>query len=643
MKIPMILALLLGVARNADATNNPTAKAHKRILFEDDDFFWSRLVPELVSNSVTPLPSPSPAPTPAPTSVPTPPRSPAPTSTPSTGYPRAYLSDIPNTVPTATPAPCIVEIEILCPNCNRTVPPLDRCEGRPFEMGFIYNGGDCGGSFNIQAVGDIFFCTDSNGGPPTTRGEASYIVVTSSNDLGITYHSEWVQAGEYFKLYDGGNFFEDDQTISIWSSNDTRDPNNLLQRMTYHSSCSQNLFLKDRFGAVQLVEWVNEVQGRVSCFAKIAFSIHVSIPVELQGDTLTLETLTVASNIDPFYYDFTDKISGTTGTPGEVYVADDLTIKLDLTQRRNYNLLFTLTAITDEAAACIGDALLQFDAGTPLPPIFPTLSSTQAPSGSPSPNMDPARSPCILETNIQCVTASGRSCSKLSSPTQSLCNDKNGVRSLELLVTGQSCGNTKNCYDIAPITESSVYVEIVEKDTNHFAGVVPLGGIFRVSGPFEGYSLDKITLYSVSNGGPGSELQVLETVELGCDGTVGEDLMLLNNYGGLQLVGFDTSQGSQSVFETLMLTMTVTNSGSVVATVQEGTGASPFEPNPIILNPSGPAHLEVGAVLEAETSVLLNLAEFHGDQFEFRLDASGIGFSSGMVCSSLTAYTISVS
>jgi hypothetical protein len=431
--------------------------------------------------------------------------------------------------------------------------------------------------------------------------------------------------------------------IKLFQYGDTSNPSNLLQSMTYHSSCAQNLFLKDRFGAVQLVEWVNEVQGRVSCFAKIGFSIHISIPVELPGDTLTLETLTVDSNIDPFYYNFTDKVSGRTGTPGEVYVADALTLSLDLTQRRNYNLLFTLTAITDEAATCIGHALLRFEAGTPLPPMFPTLSPTQAPSGSPSSTMDPARSACILDTNIQCVTVSGRSCNEISSPTQSVCNDKNGVRSLEFLVTGQSCGSTKNCHDIAPVTEGSVYVEIVEKDINRFADVVPMGGIFRVSGPFEGDSLGKITVYSVSNDGPGSALQVLEAVELGCDGTVGVDLMLLNNYGGLQLVGFDASLGSQSIFETFMITMTITNDGSVVATVQEGIGASPFEPNPIILNPSGPAHLEVGAILEAETSVLLNLAEFHGDRFEFRLDASGVGLSSGTACSSFTAYTISVS
>ena len=212
-------------------------------------------------------------------------------------------------------------------------------------MGFIYNGGDCEGSYNIQPIGDKFICEDFNGGPPVNRGETSYIVVTALKDDTL-YFEGTVAVGDAFTLFDGGNNFVADQIINIYKNEDTSDPANLLQAMNYHSSCSQNLFLKDRFGAVQLVEWVNEVQGRISCFANQTFDLDISIPVDIRGDTATMETLTIASNVEPFFFNLTDKVAGVVVNAGDVLEVN-IAVPIDLTSRKTYNLLITLTAVTD--------------------------------------------------------------------------------------------------------------------------------------------------------------------------------------------------------------------------------------------------------------------------------------------------------
>lgn len=264
-------------------------------------------------------------------------------------------------------------------SCNATPPPVEQCSGRPFEMVFLYNGGNCDQSYNVQEAGGKFSCQDFDGGPPLDRGEKSYIVVTALKDDTL-YHSDWVEVGGLFTLSDGGNDFVADQIVTIFKNDQIDNPQNILQSINYHSSCSQNLFLKDRFGAVQLVIWVNEDQGTVSCFANQTFNLDITVPIDIQGGPATVESLTVASNVEPFFFNLTDKVNGIVLNAGD-NLATSLSIPIDLTQKRTYNLLITLLAITAEGQECRATELTSFTAGYPLPPIFPTFSPTNAPSG----------------------------------------------------------------------------------------------------------------------------------------------------------------------------------------------------------------------------------------------------------------------
>ena len=222
--------------------------------------------------------------------------------------------------------------------CNATPPPVAQCTGRPFEMGFLYAGGNCTNSWNAQEAEGKFFCNDLHGGPPTKRGEKSYIVVTDLEG-GTTFHSDYVEVGALYTLSDGGNRFPSDQLITIYKTNNTEDPDNVLQSVQYHSSCSSNLFLKDRFGASQLVLWVNEEQGIVSCFANQTFEIAVTIPISLQGGPATVTGLTVSSNVDPFFFNLTGSVAGIEAGGGDTIRAT-ISVPVDLSEKRTYDFFY---------------------------------------------------------------------------------------------------------------------------------------------------------------------------------------------------------------------------------------------------------------------------------------------------------------
>jgi len=238
-------------------------------------------------------------------------------------------------------------------------------------MGMLYNGGGCDQSFNIQDEGK-FTCTDIGNGPPTVDGALSYIVVTDAKDKGITYHSDVVEVGTIYYLSDNGERFEADQLIKIYDESQT----NLLQDVQYHSSCSQNLFLKDRFGASQLVEWFNEEQGLISCFANATFDLSVTIPLTIEGDSLTVTSLISITSWGVF--NLTDEVFGQVLQPGDTIEAS-FTVTLDLTSVQRYELLTEIIGFTDEGVICRGVSFYFFVAGTDLENL-PTRDPAAGPS-----------------------------------------------------------------------------------------------------------------------------------------------------------------------------------------------------------------------------------------------------------------------
>jgi hypothetical protein len=285
--------------------------------------------------------------------------------------PRPTPPPLPPTPPPSNPptVPCTIDFTSTCippppaTDCSAIPPAVQQCEGRPLMMGMLYNGGDCSQTFTPQVQEpDKFSCTDIGAGPPTIDGEQSYIVVTAVKDPSVVYHADFVEVGTIYYLSDNGERFVADQFIDIYSDSSMAE-GTLLQAVQYHSSCSQNLFLKDRFGASQLVEWYNEEQGLISCFANATFDLSVTIPIDIQGDTLTLTSLVSITSWGVF--NLTDDVFGQVVQPGDTIEAS-FTVTLDLTQVRTYELLTEIIGVTDQGVECRGVDFYSFTAGTDL-------------------------------------------------------------------------------------------------------------------------------------------------------------------------------------------------------------------------------------------------------------------------------------
>lgn len=510
-------------------------------------------------------------------------------------------------------------------------------------MGMLYTGGDCLQSFNVQEAEDLFFCTDLNGGPPTVRGTLSYIVVTDTNEE-IVYHSDWVPVGEIYTLTDGGERFTANQLITIYSSDDTSDPNNLLQSVQYHSSCSSNLFLKDRFGASQLVLWVNEVQGTVSCFANQTFELDITIPIDIVGGPATLTSLTVASNIDPFFFNLTEKVGGTEVDAGDT-VSASIAVPIDLTTRKTYNLLVTVFAETATGQLCRASELTSFEAGYPLPPIFPTFAPTSAPTGTNPPTPDPETSKCDLEADISCRTSSGVSCRRMEAPTETVCDSGGSATAVSFLYTGEACGNTADCDDFnggIPITDEEVFIVIEGRDgIRGFSGLVEKGEIITVTNGLDReISVSIFTADAASEASSATQLQSVSRIRTECGGRVDEDLTLSANYGALQLTGFSSEdQGNQNVFEQITLTYTIINEGPLDATLNS---AVKTQPGLVELLPNGEPRVIPGSqsVSFVDSAITIDLSS--GGEFRYDFFVAGEATQSGGECFDSESYLFTV-
>lgn len=559
-------------------------------------------VPTTLSPTMTSSLPPVPQPTDSPVQ-PTTPITDAPTE--ASLPPASEPTDIPaqpTTAPTISPTnACILDIETQCTppegfeSCTEIMMENSVCTGRPIQMEFIYNGGDCENSFNSQS-NPQFQCEDFKGGPPTDDGNESFIVVSDAKGLGTVYFAGWVQVGNTFELSDGGNEFVDDQNITIYDSNVTG-PDKIIQTIVYHSSCgadsslNQGISLKDKFGAVQLVGFTNEAQGELSCFTSSDFDIQVSVPSNVENQPVTITSMVTQYSITPDgeegNFNFTSDLGGLEISSASAPVTVDLSIDLDLTSRKVYNVFTQISGITSTGQVCQGSDLYQFAAGQPPPPLFPTAGPTFAPTVSPPPTPDPEQTPCDLVAVLTCDVMHDRSmsCEDLKNPSEVTCVGNLSPSSLSFQYTGDRCPvNPQNyqCSDTGlnmGAARESVFIEISDGDRLIFSSIIRLNQFFSSDGEYgEGTT---IVLYTVENDQRGDELQRLEILT-DCDS--GSDLTLLNRYGALELTGFTNAvQGEQSIQAQINLIYAVKNGGSQSATVNSALIIDAFDGGPIEL------------------------------------------------------------
>ncbi len=548
----------------------------------------------------------------------------------------------------------VVEIDCLPPfegaNCNDIVVEIIECQEPPSEMVLRYNGGDCDGSFNIQPD-TLFSCVDLQGGPPQEVGAVSYITARGLGENQEEYFSGFVAIGEDFVL-SAQTVVTANMNIMIYDPSGSSNPDEitnsdgLVQNITMHTSCLNYLFLKDRFGAVQLVEFENSRQGRVTSYQNITLTYTIELARNQEEVSVELTGLTVTSNIEISEGETRDVSPAVI----EKIVTPDMTVtieeqyRIDLTQRKRYTTSAVVVGQADDGKICSGSESYQFTAGNPLPPIFPTLSPSSPPTISPFPTPDPLNATCEVQASIACALTSGRRCN-LQAPAGSTCIGSDANFLQFMYAPDSFCNRTSTatnfiCDDSNIDIErpQTVYIRIGRGDEEAwFSDVVSTGQVIDVSIPV-GESM-RIEI-STDGGGVAGVLLQESLMSVTC---VEESaLTLLNYFGNLQLVGYQNlERGLQQVFANVEITYTATNVGALDMDLLGAFGSSPFTGFQQFLGAESQrlSRDESSSFVEEFT---LNLAATAGSDFQFTFLAQGRGSDSQVGCDDTAAFTLAI-
>jgi hypothetical protein len=555
-------------------------------------------------------------------------------------------SPFPSPEPSAAPSPapttsCIIDVSI--EGCFNFTPVGDNnCQGRPVVISFRYNGGDCSQSDNLQDR-QQFDCFDSSNPPPTEAGTLAYIVAATLGG-GDVYFEGFVPVGDVYTLNGDRTFdrLSADMNITVYDPQGSSDPAtivngaNIMQTVFVHLSCSQPLFLKDRFGSSQVVQWI-ELDGRVvSCFvetetAALTLSLNTT-GIDDQNAVRLLE-MNIISNTEGFI-NYTDEVNGVILTSGQILELSPVNVTLDLTERMRYTFFTTVVGETlDGGTECNGFDFHECIAGIALPPFFPTLAPTSSPTITAFPTPDPETTDCEAEAVIDCVVQEpfGLSCDMLGAPSAPRCTPGSELVSLLFEYTGSGCGTAEDCTDegTAPYPEE-VYIEITDCETSgYFQGTAFLGDTITVNsrGNFlcetievEIQTVDFDEEEEVNNG---DTLQTL-SLSTACLAEPGQTWVVGFDYGALRLTQYTSDiDGIQSSFATVLMSYVVENPGVFGASMTSAVLSSGFSgPNQQLLNTTTLVAPRSRLQLDSET-MNLDLITGSGTTYDFTLSVAG--------------------
>jgi hypothetical protein len=555
------------------------------------------------------------------------------------------LVSVPPTVQEASAAPssaCILTLDLECTvasgnfegqSCGTPGIGVEPCRQRPTAATMLYNGGDCEQSDNRQFL--KFTCVDTEfGPPPTAEGDRSYIIVTDVKNLGLVYHRGYVNVGEnyYLRTPEGEERFEADQRIMIYRNEDTGDPSNLLQEVQYHSSCSSNLELKNRFGASQLVEFQNELQGNVTCFASLSFDLNIVIPVKTEGESATLVKLTALTNFLGFL-DLTEQVAGMEILPGGSVNVSLPSTDVDLSQRRRYTIVTQVTATANPSGeTCTGTDFNSFFAGNIPPGSVPTRTPTIYPSISPAPTRNPLQTACQTQGVISCeyLNTDGRvvgECDDIPDPRTVSCKDDLQANGLAFRYLGG---------DGLP---STVFIDVGGgRSGTVFAAPVKQGDIFRADGDFRGAVEIGVSELN-ADGTAGDTLDTID-VDVNCSGD-NTTLTLTSIFGPLELVGFRHALGWRSSVYDLRLQYYIQNVGDVIMVAESALINSDFQTSPVNGNTTDQVIPQGSRVLVFdEERMQFDSAEKFAQNITstFNMSISGRGEASNLTCSNVASF-----
>lgn len=451
-----------------------------------------------------------------------------------------------------------------------------------------YNGGPCGQSFNIQPS-TLFQCFDlvsaPGAGPPPLTGPA-YIEARASKD-GELFFAGVVEAGGEFNItaMEGDRIAAD---TSILIRQGTGPEGAPMQLINYHTSCSRNLFLKDRYGSTQVAAWINEVQGLVDCITEVIYNYDIR-----NTGTVDATLFSLNATIDPpgVTLNLTDDVADQVVAPGRNFTIS-IPTEIDLTTRTTYTVNATLVGKNRAGKECSDMDTLQFDAGTPVFGLPPTPAP---PTASPAPTPNPEGQGCMVDASAACVLGNLAPCSLLSSlpPFFFNCNIQD-VIDLGFLFTGGTCADSTtsqegflaSCIDLAPI-DGPARISAIGRESGdfYFNGLVTPDASFAIQG-VSNTPLDSVVDVTITSlNGQDLQTMVLNTACTEANGwTLGETFgaLLFGTYRNddLFVQGFQEAEWAYIVTNTGTIDVDITEYVAITNGVPSGP-----ESFPIVLGP----------------------------------------------------------
>ncbi len=216
------------------------------------------------------------------------------------------------------------------------------CVERPRNATFEYTGSDCGDSTDFMSRRN-FTCIDQRGGPSSKPGAEAYITAVSNGGRDLHFQGA-VTVGESFFL----NELPSDLEVKIFRFKNGP----LLQTIGLDVHCDSDLFVHDRFGSLELLEWTEPSGRKVSAEQWVlperpTFQFNLNA-INLGNSPLRLKGQMLSSKYtEPVYF-----INMPILEPGAPTKIRGVPINIDDHQKTEYVFFWTFYIEEDGSRSC---------------------------------------------------------------------------------------------------------------------------------------------------------------------------------------------------------------------------------------------------------------------------------------------------
>jgi hypothetical protein len=423
-----------------------------------------------------------------------------------------------------------------------------------------------------------------------------------------------VKVGEKYTLNADRTFdkLSADMTLTIFES----EGGAVLQVTDVHLSCSQPLFLFDKFGASQVTEWV-ETSGRVVTDTQTGVetgTIQVALGTSNEQMPVRLLEMTVLTNTQDQPIDYTPQVAGQILEPGSSIELPGFEIDVELGQQVRYTFFTTIIGETlDGTNMCNGNDMLECIVGFNLNPVFPTMVPTPSPTITPRPTTDPMLSSCNVGSLISCAVTNPvglLTCDSLKAPVSETCPAGAELLRAFLKNTGTA----------------SVFLEIICDKSEYIAEQVEPGQVVQLN--TRGSAVCEEATATVYNSDPldGGDSIGTSQIQFACPGpwTLGATIapgFILESYVSStdNGINFDFNIGQVEI----EINYIGQNSGSVPLTISDGTITSPLGSGPVTGLPTNVA-IRNQQILQTQVGTI-DLSGKAGQSLAFIQSLNGVG------------------